>query len=164
MVARTLWSSVGGLVTLPELVLNDRLDGGHLVVNPLRIVWERSELTYDELAAWSALIAATGWAMLTALPQLEKGCINYWEAGNWSVHDAAEPIGPKSVRDHRRVHAHVIGRSRTAPSAAWQWGEAPRFPRFEHRLEWTAQFAPLTAEECAAITRHIERRMKERYL
>jgi hypothetical protein len=161
--ARTVFSARGGLVTLPDLVLNDRLDGGHLVVSPPRDVWERSELTFDELVPWCALTAATGWAMLTVLPQLADGCINHWEAGNWSVHDAAEPIGPKSARDHRRVHAHVIGRSRTARSAAWQWVEAPQFPRFEHRLEWAARFAPLTADECAALARQIERRMKEHY-
>ena len=61
--ARTLLSSGGGTVTLPDLVLNDRRDGGHLIVTPARDVWERSELTFDELAAWSALTAATGWAM-----------------------------------------------------------------------------------------------------
>lgn len=148
---------------LPDLLLNDRLDGGHLVVSPARDVWERGELTFDELAAWSALIAATGWAMLAVLPQLGDSCINYWEAGNWSVHDAAEPIGPKSVPDHRRVHTHVIGRSRTAPSDGWQWGEAPQFPRFAHRVEWATQFTPLRADECAAIARQIGRRMKERY-
>lgn len=148
---------------LPDILLNDRRDGGHLVVSPARDVWERGELTVDELAAWSAVTAATGWAMLAVLPQLVDGCINYWEAGNWSVHDAAEPTGPKSVRDHRRVQAHVIGRSRTAPSDGWQWGEAPQFPRFARRLEWAAQFAPLTPQECGAITRYVERRMKERY-
>ena len=161
--ARTLCSSAGGIVHLPDFVLNDRLEGGHLIVNPPRDVWERSELTFEELAAWSALIAATGWAMLTVLPQLDEGCINYWEAGNWSVHDGAEPIGIKSARDHRRVHAHVIGRSRTAPSGAWQWGEAPQFPRFEHRLEWAARFTPLTDDECAALARQIGRRVREHY-
>jgi diadenosine tetraphosphate (Ap4A) HIT family hydrolase len=160
---RTVFSSTGGVVHLPDLVLNDRRDGGHLVVNPSRDVWERSELTFAELAQWSALVAATGWAMLAVLPQLRDGCINYWEAGNWSLHDEAEPVGSKAVRDHRRVHAHVIGRSRHATSDAWQWGEAPQFPRFQERLEWAAPFTPLTSDECAAIAQHIERRLRERY-
>jgi diadenosine tetraphosphate (Ap4A) HIT family hydrolase len=162
--ARTLFSSTAGVVMLPDFVLNDRVDGGHLVVNPSRDVWERSELTFDELARWSALIAATGWAMLTVLPQLANGCLNYWEAGNWSLHDGAEPAGPKVVRDHRRVHAHVIGRSRTARSDAWQWGEAPQFPRFDERVEWAARFTPLNSGECAAIAQHIDRRVQERYV
>ena len=159
---RTLVSLAGGTVTLPDLVLNDRRDGGHLVVTPVRDVWERSELTFDELTAWSALIAASGWAMLTVLPQLDNGCINYWEAGNWSLHDAAEPAGVKSAREYRRVHTHVFGRSRTAPSDAWQWGEAPQFPRFAHRLEWAAQCTALTTDECAAIVQRIAERL-ERY-
>ena len=136
---RTLLSLAGGTVTLPDLVLNDRRDGGHLVVTP-----------------------ASGWAMLTVLPQLDNACINYWEAGNWSLHDAAEPAGVKSAREYRRVHTHVFGRSRTAPSDAWQWGEAPQFPRFAHRLEWAAQFTALTADECAAIVQRIAERL-ERY-
>ncbi len=158
--ARTLWSSGGGTVTLPDLVLNDRRDGGHLIVTPARDVWERSELTFDELAAWSALTAATGWAMLTVLPQLANGCMNYWEAGNWSVHDAAAPAGVKPAREYRRVHAHVFGRSRNAPSDAWQWGEAPQFPRFAHRLEWAARFTALTADECAEIVQRIAERLE----
>ena len=161
--AYTLFSSSGGIVHVPDLVLNDRRDGGHLVVDPPREVWERCELRFDELAAWSALIAATGWAMLRALPQLDDGCINYWEAGNWSVHDAAEPVGPKSAREYRRVHAHVLGRSRTAPSEAWQWGEAPRFPRFRDRLEWAAPFESLTFKECAAVAKQIARRLRRHY-
>jgi hypothetical protein len=147
---------------VPDLVLNDRRDGGHLVVTPARDVWERSELTFDELALWSALIAATGWAMLTVLSQLQNGCINYWEAGNWSVHDGAQPTGPKSPREYRRVHMHVFGRSRTAPSCAWQWGEAPQFPRFADRLTWAAEFTPLTGDECASVVHRIVERL-ERY-
>ncbi|MGZ5446485.1 MAG: hypothetical protein ACXWLY_31685 [Thermoanaerobaculia bacterium] len=78
----TLFTSSGGSIVLPELVLVDREDGGNLIVEPPRDVWERSELTAEELTLWSFLIAATGRAMLDVLPQLEGGCINYWEAGN----------------------------------------------------------------------------------
>jgi hypothetical protein len=82
-----LYSCDGGDIVLPgrDLVLVSRMDGGHLIVNPPRAVWERSELTRRELMQWSALVAATGRAMLDVLPQLEGGCINYWEAGNWSL-------------------------------------------------------------------------------
>ena len=86
-------------MVLPDekLVLVDRSDGGNLIVNPPRDVWERSELTPAELVAWSFLVAATGRAMIDVLPQLEGGCVNYWEAGNWALHHDAEPAGPKTA-------------------------------------------------------------------
>lgn len=153
MTSPILFRCSGGAVALPDatLVLVDRLDGGHLVVNPPRPVWERSELTRQELYAWSALVAAAGRAMLDVLPQLDGGCINYWEAGNWSVHDAALPAGPKAVRRRRRVHQHLLGRSRTAAHPSWQWGEAPLFPRFVQRHAWSAPFHQLTRAECRDV-------------
>jgi hypothetical protein len=152
------WS--GGTVTIPVLVLNDRADGGHLVVNPPREVWERSELTAPELAAWAILVSATGAAMLECLPQLRDGCVNYWEAGNWSLHADAEPAGWKAVRSHRWVHLHLFGRSPAATHADWLWGEAPAFPRFADRLEWAREFKPLTSSECASIGNVINRRLR----
>ena len=141
----------GGSLVLPPLLLVDRGDGGHLVVNPPRDVWERSELSRSELAAWSTLVAASGRAMIDALPQLAGGCVNYWEAGNWSLNDASAPTGRKDPREHRRVHLHLLGRSPRALHPDWQWGEAPRFPRFTERERWAAGFTPLTADECDAI-------------
>jgi GNAT superfamily N-acetyltransferase len=143
--------SRGGRIVIPDLVLIGRLDGGHLVVDPPRPVWERSELTTRELTDWSILVAATGRAMLDALPQLAGGCINYWEAGNWALNDQAEPEGPKDPREHRRVHMHLFGRSRNALHDSWRWGEAPRFPSFVERREWAQPFQPLTRDECTAI-------------
>jgi diadenosine tetraphosphate (Ap4A) HIT family hydrolase len=148
-------TAAGGVVTLPDLVLVDRADGGHLIVNPPREVWERSELSNDELAAWSLLVAAAGQAMLEVLPQLSGGCINYWEAGNWSLHPDAEPRGPKTPRQHRRVHMHLLGRSPHSNDPSWQWGEAPRFPEFRERQTWAAKNQRLTADECAAIAAHV---------
>lgn len=155
-------TSAGGSVTLPALVLIGRADGGHLVVHPPRPVWERSELTSRELAAWARLVSATGAAMLECLPQLRDGCVNYWEAGNWSLHDAAEPSGAKPVQAHRRVHLHLFGRSRTASHPAWLWGEAPAFPRFADRLTWAQAFTPLSPTECASIRDAVTRRLAAR--
>ncbi len=152
-----LFTSAGGSVVLPDLVLIDREDGGHLVIDPPRPVWERSELTPSELTLWSFLIAATGKAMLDELPQLEGGCINYWEAGNWALNDLAEPRGPKSPRDHRRVHMHLFGRSPRASHPAWAWGEAPKFPSFAERYEWAAGFRKLDTAECASIVAALTR-------
>ena len=138
--SRALFRSDGGTLVLPDAasVLCSRLDGGNLQVLPPRPVWERNELTADELTQWSFLVAAAGAAMLDALPQLEDGCINYWEAGNWALHDAADPVGPKLACDYRRMHLHLLGRSRTATHPSWRWGESPRFPEFAERHTWSA--------------------------
>ena len=143
----------GGSLVVPDetLVLADREDGGNLIVNPPRDVWERRELTPHELTQWSFLVAACGSAMLDVLPQLRGGCINYWEAGNWALNDEAPPRGPKTAPDHRRVHLHLIGRSRFAKSPSMQWGEAPRFPAYRERHAWAAAHTRLTDDECRAV-------------
>jgi len=148
-----LLSCAGGDLVLPapDLVLVDREDGGNLIVNPPRPVWERSALTARELAAWSFLVAAAGEAMLTALPQLAGGCVNYWEAGNWALNVAADPPGPKAAPEHRRVHLHLLGRSRFARNPAWAWGEAPSFPPYAERHVWAAGNRRLDDAECTAI-------------
>jgi hypothetical protein len=155
----------GGSVTLPatELVLVDREDGGNLIVHPPRDVWERRELTPHELTAWSFLIAATASAMLDTLPQLRGGCINYWEAGNWSLNDAAPPAGRKTAREYRRVHMHLLGRSPNARHADWEWGEAPMFPRYADRFDWASRFKPLTADECDAVIARTSELLRSKY-
>lgn len=148
-----IFTCEGGSIELPDakLVLVDRADGGNLIVTPPREVWERSELLPAELTAWSFLVAATGRAMLETLPQLDGGCINYWEAGNWSLNHEAEPRGPKLPRASRRVHLHLLGRSRNASHRSWVWGEAPVFPKYRDRFTWASQFRRLTPDECIAV-------------
>ena len=143
----------GGSVVVPDerLVLVDREDGGNLIVNPPRDVWERRELTPRELTLWSFLVAATGSAMLDVLPQLDGGCINYWEAGNWALNDDAPPAGPKTAPLHRRVHLHLLCRSRFAKSESMRWGEAPKFPDYRDRHAWAASHRRLNDAECRAI-------------
>lgn len=148
-----LFTCIGGQVVLPDVgaALIDRNDGGNLVVNPPRDVWERSELDRDELVHWSCLIAATGQAMLEVLPQLQGGCINYWEAGNWALNEQAEPKGFKTARKSRSVHMHLLGRNPHAANPDVKWGEAPKFPDFADRLAWTAKNALLNADECNKV-------------
>jgi hypothetical protein len=161
----TLFRCAGCEVTLPlrTLVLVDREDGGSLVVNPPREVWERCELSAAELTQWSFLVAATGAAMIETLPQLQGGCVNYWEAGNWALHEQAAPVGPKTAHDYRRVHLHLLGRSRSAKDPSWKWGEAPRFPDFADRHRWAGNFQRLNAEECVQIVVRLERLLNEKY-
>lgn len=146
-----------------KLVLVDRADGGNLIVNPPRDVWERSELSAVELSLWSALVAATGRAMLDCLPQLEGGCINYWEAGNWALNEEAEPRGHKTAKEHRRVHLHLLGRSPAAQDSSLRWGEAPFFPSFVDRYVWSKNHEQLTAEETLRIIKRTEDLLREKY-
>lgn len=100
----TLLRTPGGTLLLPDLasVLLDRADGGNLVVLPPRPVWERSELDQEELVQWGFLVASSGRAMLDVLPQLDGGCINYWEFT--SICSAAarhRPTHPGSGGNHR---------------------------------------------------------------
>jgi hypothetical protein len=160
-----LFSCAGGDLVRPDpgSVLVDRGDGGHLVVNPPRPVWDRSELGAGELMQWSCLVAAAGAAMLAGLPQLAGGCINYWDAGNWALNDAADPVGPKTGPRHRQLHLHLLGRSPRAADPDFRWGEAPRFPPFAGRVAWAARHAPLTDGECARIVDLCRRRLAEKY-
>ena len=162
----TIFSCAGGTVALPDqqLVLVSRADGGNLIVSPTRGVWERSELSPVELTLWSFLVAATGRAMINVLPQLRDGCVNYWDAGNWALNDEAEPRGEKkSGPKHRRLHLHVLGRSRDAADRTWRWGEAPLWPDYKDRFAWAANFERLTAAETVAIVNELQRLLVAQY-
>jgi diadenosine tetraphosphate (Ap4A) HIT family hydrolase len=161
--SKILYKGPGGSVVLPQSVFLDRADGGHLIIRPPRAVWEQSELNAIELMHWCFLVGAIGRAMIDVLPQLEGGCVNYFEAGNWALNDAAPPKGRKTAREHRRVHMHVFGRSPQAKHPAWRWGEAPELPDYAERKKWTARFAPLEARECAAILKRARILLKARY-
>ena len=163
-VTNVLYKGPGGTVVRPKMVFVDRQDGGHLIINPPRDVWEQSELTAMELAHWCFLVGAIGRAMIDVLAQLEGGCVNYFEAGNWALNDAAPPKGKKKrAPDYRRVHMHVFGRSPSAKHPSWRWGEAPRLPDYKDRKTWAAGFVPLEDKECRAIIKRARTLLKARY-
>jgi diadenosine tetraphosphate (Ap4A) HIT family hydrolase len=155
----------GGALMLPnrESLLVSRENGGNLVVNPSRPVWERSELTPAELTQFAFLVSAAGRAMIDVLPQLAGGCVNYWEAGNWALNDEAEPRGRKDARSHRQMHLHLLGRSPASLDPAWAWGESPRFPAFAERSSWAARFERLTAAECCQVVSRAETLLQRKY-
>lgn len=161
--SKVLFKFSGGFITLPSLILIDRNDGGNLVVMPASKVWERSELGKEELFNWSCLVAATGKAMLDVLPQLENGCINYWEAGNWALNAMAEPVGQKNAIDHRIVHMHLLGRNPRSKNLETLWGEAPIFPMFQDARNWAAKNAPLTSKECKSVVNRVQEILFEKY-
>jgi hypothetical protein len=161
----TLFSCHGGALVLPDRasLLVSREHGGNLVVNPPRVVWERSELTPAELTQFAFLVSAAGRAMLDVLPQLEGGCINYWEAGNWALNEQAEPRGPKTARAYRRMHLHLLGRSPASTDPSWRWGESPRFPAFAEKDFWAARFELLTPDECRDIVTAADAMLRTKY-
>ena len=159
----TLIRCAGGSVGLPTRPMNHRSDGGHVLVHPPRPVWERSELTPEELALWSCLVAAAGRAMLDTLPQLAGGCLNYWEAGNNALNPLAPPLGPKTPTQHRKMHLHLFGRSPQATHPDWLWGEPPQFPKYEQSEAWTQQFTRLEADESSALATRIQGLLDTRY-
>ena len=161
----TLFTCDGGHLVLPDRasLLVGRETGGNLVVNPPRPVWERSELAPAELSAFAFLVAAAGRAMIDVLPQLEGGCVNYWEAGNWALNDEADPRGRKDARRHRRMHLHLLGRSPASTDPAWAWGESPMFPRFAEKESWAAGFERLTAAECYQIVSRADSLLRTTY-
>src|SRR3954469_25483641 len=164
-VSVTLFTSGGGTLVLPDRssLLVSRENGGNLVVNPPRRGGERSEVTPAELPAFAFLVAAAARAMIDGLPQLQGGCINYWEAGNWALNDQAEPKGRKEARSHRQMHLHLLGRSPAAVDPAWAWGESPVFPRFADRASWAASFERLTAAECRQVVSRADDLLRTTY-
>ena len=160
---RGLYVCAGGTLVLPASLLVDRAEGGNLVVDPPRPVWDRSALTREEHIAWSFLVAAAGEAMMLALPQLEGGCINYWDAGNWALNDAAHPVGRKTARLHRRLHLPLLGRNPSSANPDLAWGESPVFPRYRERLSWSDGKAALSAKECCAIVERTDALLAGKY-
>jgi rubrerythrin len=161
-----IFKCAGGEIILPNknLVLVDAQDGGNLIVNPPREVWERSKLTPFELIHWSFLVAATGRAMLEVLPQLADGCINYWEAGNWALNEQAKPKRIfKTAKEYRRVHLHLLGRNPNSTNEAVKWGEAPMFPAFAERFKWAKRNKRLSADECGKIVQQVKINLLEIY-
>jgi hypothetical protein len=90
-----LFSCRGGTVVLPDRtsLLISREDGGNLVVNPPRAVWERSELTPVELASFAFRVAACGRAMLRTQYGLLSGDIAAWSPFDNCGYPAPVAIG-----------------------------------------------------------------------
>jgi hypothetical protein len=83
---------------------------------------------------------------------LQGGCINYWDAGNWALNQAAVPEGIKTGQANRKLHLHLLGRSPQSRHVDWRWGESPKFPDFADRVAWMAGFESLNSAETAAIS------------
>ena len=82
----------------PDRPLNDRDDGGHLILLKKTPVTDRADLTVAEAIAFMRLSMAAGRAMYEVLG-IER--MNYEDLGNWGL-DA--PGGAK-------MHLHLFGRA-----------------------------------------------------
>jgi diadenosine tetraphosphate (Ap4A) HIT family hydrolase len=96
---RTVYDDKYFRVVAPELPLNSREDGGHLILLKKLAVSDRSDLTYQEAIDFMRITMIVGRAMYDVLP-IER--MNYEDLGNWSL-DA--PGGAK-------MHLHFFGRAR----------------------------------------------------
>jgi diadenosine tetraphosphate (Ap4A) HIT family hydrolase len=96
---RTVYDDRYFRVVAPELPLNSREDGGHLILLKKLAVSDRSDLTYHEAIDFMRITMIVGRAMYDVLP-IER--MNYEDLGNWSLD---EPGGAK-------MHLHFFGRAR----------------------------------------------------
>ncbi|WP_374572647.1 HIT family protein [Phenylobacterium sp.] len=87
-------------VLAPERPLNDRDDGGHLILIKTEPVTDRSDLSAEEAIDFMRISMAVGRAMYDVLG-IER--MNYEDLGNWGID---EPGGAK-------MHLHFMGRAKT---------------------------------------------------
>ena len=86
-------------VIAPERPLNDRDDGGHLILVKKEAVTDRSDLSAEEAVDFMRISMAVGRAMYDVLG-IER--MNYEDLGNWGID---EPGGAK-------MHLHFMGRAK----------------------------------------------------
>jgi len=86
-------------VVAPDLPLNSREDGGHLILLKKRPVADRSDLSFQEAIDFMRITMMVGRAMYDVLG-VER--MNYEDLGNWGLD---EPGGAK-------MHLHFFGRAR----------------------------------------------------
>jgi diadenosine tetraphosphate (Ap4A) HIT family hydrolase len=87
------------VVGSPDHPLNDREDGGQLIMGKKERVTDRSDLTVEEAIDFMRVSMMVGRAMYDVLG-IER--MNYEDLANWGLDD---PEGPK-------MHLHFFGRAR----------------------------------------------------
>ena len=86
-------------VSSPEFPLNDRNDGGNLVLTKKTKATDRSDMTYEEAIDFMRISMAVGKAMYEVLG-IER--MNYEDLGNWGIDD----------QGGAKMHLHFFGRAR----------------------------------------------------
>lgn len=141
----TIYQTPYFLVYAPPNPLIDRHDGGHIVIDPIKKVRDRQQLTPTQAIELMRLTIVVGKAMTKVMNAhgVDIGRINYQDNGNWGV---LTPEGPW-------MHVHLYGRAKSAKIQVY--GQATYFPHREENPAFYATLLPLTKEDCAAIATEI---------
>lgn len=119
-----------------------RNDGGHIVIDPLVVVGDRTQLSREQAIELVKLTMVGGAAMKTVLTRkgIDIGRINYQDNGNWRA----------------ELHVHLYGRARGA--RLQPFGHALAFPptREAFRQEMGA-LEPLREDDITELRAEIER-------
>ena len=129
-----------------EQPLVDRDEGGHIKIEPIVTVEDRTQLTPELAKELMKLTMVCGEAMATVMTAhgVDIGRINYLDMGNWIPH----------------LYVHVFGRAKSATRQ--KFGEALHLPRRESGFY--EGFKPLSAEDIRDLVAEIERLMEtEKY-
>jgi hypothetical protein len=141
-----IFQSKNFVVEAVEKPLVDRLDGGHVVINPIVRVADRQQLAPYQAIEFMRLSIVTGGAMTTVLRKhgVNIGRINYQDNGNWGVFTKEGPY----------FHLHLYGRAIDAKIQ--KYGQACFFPHRNEQPEFYSNLKPLTPEDISALRREIE--------
>ncbi len=132
-------------VGAPLQPLNDREDGGHLIMAKRQPVFDRSDLTLEEAIDFMRVSMMVGKAMYRVLG-VER--MNYEDLANWGLDD---PSGPK-------MHLHFFGRARRQIHQI-RGQHIALFPKGHPIYE--GHLKPLTDEEIMRLRSEIDAISKE---
>lgn len=134
-----LFTSENFIVSIPEKPHVDRLDGGHIKIEPKVPIENRTQLSPELAKELMKLTMIVGEAMDIGLNRrgIDVGRINYQDNGNWRP----------------QMHIHLYGRAKSAKKQLW--GEALYLPKppkgFYEGLE------PLNTDDAKEIQKEINR-------
>lgn len=116
----------------------DRLEGGHIVINPKKTVEDRQQLSPELAIEMMRLSTIAGAALKKAMATrgVDIGRINYQDNGNWTP----------------RLHIHIYGRAKDAKIQKYS---DPIIPG--HKPE----YKPLNQDDIVEIKKQIEILLKQ---
>jgi diadenosine tetraphosphate (Ap4A) HIT family hydrolase len=101
---RLIFESKHFRAMIPHKPLIDRIDGGHVVVYPMRKKLDRMQMTPEESAEYMPFCIALGRAFTEVMNEsgIEVERINWMDMGNWRLVPYDDP----------RMHVHLFGRAK----------------------------------------------------
>lgn len=140
-----IFESENFLVQSAEAPLVDRMDGGHLTIDPKFTASTRQDLTPSQAIELMRLTMVAGEAMAIVMNEhgVDVGRINYQDNGNWSVF---KPAGPQ-------LHYHLYGRARSAVHQPY--GQTLHMPHKDEHPEIYQGLQPLTGDDVRAIRKNM---------